>query len=71
MELDKEKREGTGTSEQRCDVKVWSPACERHDFRAEGDKYLCVACGKIQELTHEIGHDHFPHLKAEDESNLY
>lgn len=71
MELDKEKREGTGASEQRCDVKVWSPACERHDFRADGDKYLCVACGKIQELTHEIGHDHFPHLKAEDESNLY
>lgn len=70
MEFNKESNERS-SEEPRCDTKIWSPACERHDYRAQGDKYLCVSCGKISELTHEIGHDHFPHLKAEDESNLH
>jgi hypothetical protein len=70
MLRDYEKNEPT-RDEARCDVKVWSPSCVHTTYTQQGDKYLCDSCGKIKDLNHEIGHDMFPHLKAEDESNLH
>ena len=63
------KSEMSGTSGAGCDVRVWCAACERSDYKTEGDKYLCATCGKIVGLTHEVHHEVFPHVSG-DEENL-
>lgn len=54
---------------ERCDTKVWSGACERSDYANSGDKYLCVACGTLNNLDHEVRHEVFP-LVSGDYDNL-
>jgi 5-methylcytosine-specific restriction endonuclease McrA len=51
--------------DRSCDVKEWSPSCERGDYQSQGDKYLCAVCGKITKLDHEMHHEHFPHLSGD------
>ena len=58
------------SSEERCDIKIWSDACRRSDYTSSSDKYLCVACGKIPGLDHEVHHEIYPHVSG-DEDNLY
>ncbi len=55
--------------DERCDTKVWSGACEKNDYTNSSDKYLCVACGTIKNLDHEVRHEVFP-LVSGDYDNL-
>ncbi len=41
---------------ERCDVKVWSGACEHVSYANLSEKYLCEACGTISRLDHEVSH---------------
>jgi len=52
----------TEYGEDRCDTRVWSGDCT-HD-----EKYLCVSCGKIPGLNHEVRHEIFPHIKGDTDS---
>jgi hypothetical protein len=54
----------------KCDSRIWSGACEHDKFANIGEKYLCVACGTIPGLDHEVSHEIFPHIKG-DTDNLY
>ena len=56
--------------EERCDTRIWSGACEHGESTSSGEKFLCVACGRIPDLDHEIRHEIFPHIKG-DTDNLY
>lgn len=57
-------------SESRCDTRIWSGDCQRNEFGSLSDKYLCVSCGVIPKLDHEVRHEVFPHISG-DEDNLY
>lgn len=60
------RNETMDTTATRCDVRVWSGACE-HDVSADmSGKYLCDACGKISRLDHEVSHEGFFHMKGDD-----
>ncbi|QEM67519.1 hypothetical protein FO488_04735 [Geobacter sp. FeAm09] len=50
---------------ERCDIKIWSGDCERSGHPAEGEKYLCVSCGTIVGLDHEVTHDIFPSVSGD------
>ena len=56
----------TAVAPGRCDVKVWSGACEHGTYTNMSEKYLCDACGKISRLDHEVSHDGFIHLKGDE-----
>ena len=53
------------TAGQGCDVRVWCESCQRSEYTAQGDKYLCTTCGKIAGLEREVHHEHFPHLSGD------
>lgn len=53
--------------EERCDIKIWCPECQRSEYTTSGDKYLCAGCGKIMDLKHEVHHEIFPHLNGIDD----
>jgi len=50
------------TSEEGCDIRIWSGDCRHSDYRTYGEKYLCNSCGKILVLDHEVHHEIFPHV---------
>lgn len=52
----------------RCDVKVWSGACEHAVYGDLSEKYRCDACGTITRLDHEVSHDGFIHIKGDEGS---
>ncbi|GAM09356.1 hypothetical protein OR1_01633 [Geobacter sp. OR-1] len=56
--------------EERCDTRIWSGECKHETTVSNGDNYLCVTCGTIRNLDHEVGHELFPHIKG-DTDNLY
>lgn len=56
--------------QERCDSKVWSGECRHDDYTTSGDHYLCVTCGRIRDLDHEVKHEIFPHISG-DKDNLY
>ncbi|MBJ6723273.1 hypothetical protein [Geomesophilobacter sediminis] len=58
------------TSEKTCDTRIWSPDCERGDFKTLDEKFLCVSCGTIPDLNHEVHHEMFPHISG-DHSMLH
>ncbi len=60
---DSERLETTG----RCDVKVWSGACEHATYGDIGEKYLCDSCETISSLNHEVSHKGFIHIKGDDD----
>ena len=65
-----ERRGGSAEgTEERCDTRVWSGACEKSDYKDSSDKYLCIACGTLSNLTHEVRHEVFP-LVSGDYDNL-
>lgn len=56
--------------DEGCDVRIWSGDCEHEKYNGISEQYLCVACGKIIGLNHEVRHEGFPHIKG-DTDNLY
>lgn len=65
----REKLTGTSASEDRCDVRVWSGACEHTDSATGREEYLCPLCETVADLNHEIRHEIFPHVSG-DYANL-
>jgi len=53
---------------ERCDIKVWSGACEHKTYSTLGDKYLCDSCGTIATMDHEVSHAGFVHIRGDDDS---
>lgn len=53
---------------ERCDIKVWSGACEHDTYSDLSEKYLCDACGTIAGMEHEVSHEGFVHIKGDDTS---
>lgn len=56
--------------EESCDIKIWCKDCEKSDYTAIGDKYVCTSCGKSLHLDHEVHHEIFPHVVG-DYDKLY
>jgi hypothetical protein len=56
------------TPEAGCDTRIWSGDCRHSEYADEGEKYLCESCGKIVGLTHEVRHEHFPHVSGDDDN---
>lgn len=50
---------------ERCDIKVWSGACEHGSFSDNEEKYLCEACETIPKLDHEVRRDGFVHVSGD------
>jgi len=55
-------------TKERCDVKVWSGACEHASYGDLSEKYLCDACGTIASVDHEVSREGFVHIKGDDDS---
>ena len=55
----------TESSEDRCDIRIWSAECKHSDYATKGDKYLCDSCGKIPNLNHEMRHETFPYVSGD------
>lgn len=55
---------------ERCDIRIWSGDCKQSSFSNKSEKYLCVSCGMISDLNHEVRRDMFPHVSG-DYSKLY
>jgi len=53
-----------GSSEERCDIHVWSDACDHGDGDSE-ERYLCKFCETITDLDHEIRHEIYPHVSGD------
>jgi len=60
----------TASPPERCDTKVWSGDCDHSGDATGGNEYLCVSCGTIRNLDHEMHHETFPHVSG-DTDNLY
>lgn len=58
-----------GLNEERCDIHVWSGACDHGKDDRSGDRYRCDLCEEIAVLDHEIRHEIFPHVSG-DYDNL-
>jgi len=57
------------SKEEGCDIRTWSGECQHSSYTSSGDKYVCVTCGKITDLDHEVRHEGFPHVSG-DYDNL-
>lgn len=55
---------------ERCDIHVWSGACEHGEENGTGKGYLCALCENIAVLDHEVRHEIFPHVSG-DYENLH
>jgi hypothetical protein len=55
-------------TKERCDIKVWSGACEHSSYESLGDKYLCDVCGTITDGDHEVSHEGFVHISGDEHS---
>ncbi|HLO26530.1 MAG TPA: hypothetical protein VK187_10475 [Geobacteraceae bacterium] len=53
---------------EKCDIKVWSGACEHKTYSTLSDKYLCDTCGTIVKIDHEVSHEGFVHIKGDEET---
>lgn len=68
MLLDERVDTSLETPDESCDIRIWSGECEHEKYTGISQKYLCVSCGMIIGLDHEVGHEIFPHIKGETES---
>ncbi len=60
----------TTSAPERCDTRVWSGDCSHGGDASGKNEYLCVSCGTIVNLDHEMHHEVFPHVSG-DTDNLY
>jgi len=57
----------SSSCEERCDIHVWSGACD-HGVSSDAEKrYLCDLCETIPVLDHEVKHEIFPHVSGDYE----
>jgi hypothetical protein len=52
----------TESSDERCDIRIWSAECGHSDYTSSRSKYLCDSCGIILNLNHEMHHEIYPHV---------
>lgn len=52
-------------SQNKCEVRIWCPDCERNEYTTKGEQYLCTSCGKVLESHHEVHHEIFPHVSGD------
>ncbi|MBT0662816.1 hypothetical protein KI809_00755 [Geobacter pelophilus] len=57
------------TTEESCDIRIWSGECQHSSYQSIGEKYSCVTCGKIANINREVRHEGFPHVSG-DYDNL-
>ncbi len=50
---------------ERCDIRVWSGACDRGPDHNASEKYLCSFCETISGMDHEVRHETFPHVSGD------
>ena len=55
------------TCEERCDIHVWSGACDHGESSDAEKRYLCDLCETIPVLDHEVKHEIFPHVSGDYE----
>ena len=55
-------------TKERCDIKVWSGACEHETYSSLSEKYLCDSCGTIAKMDHEVSHEGFVHIKGDEDT---
>jgi len=53
------------TDRERCDIHVWSGACDHGEYDDAGSRYLCDLCENIAVLDHEVRHEIFPHVSGD------
>jgi len=53
--------------EERCDIHVWSGACDHGEGADTEKRYLCDLCETIPVLDHEVKHEIFPHVSGDYE----
>jgi len=64
--LDVGTKESTAAvTEERCDIRVWSGACDRGTVNDSSERYLCQLCETIPSLNHEVRHEIFPHVSGD------
>lgn len=57
------------TSDDRCDVRIWSGECEHTEYNDLSDKYRCDVCATIPGLNHEVRPATMPYVSG-DYNNL-
>ena len=64
------RRENIGNAGEkgRCDIRVWSGACEHETSGDSGEKYLCAVCETVAGMDHEVKHDIFPYVSGDYKS---
>lgn len=58
-------KEESCKSEERCDIHVWSGACDHGEGNDAETRYLCDLCETIPVLDHEVKHEIFPHVSGD------
>jgi len=53
---------------ESCDSRIWCAECKQSKYTTVGKKYLCVACGKVLHLDHEVHHEIFPHVSGDTDN---
>lgn len=60
----------SGKEDERCDIRVWSGACDHGAATARDTRFRCDLCETIAVLDHEVRHELFPHVSG-DYDNLH
>jgi hypothetical protein len=68
MARNPEKSTTKASAAKECASKVWSAACERSNYATQSEKYLCVSCGTIPGLDHEVRHDTYSYISGDDDN---
>jgi hypothetical protein len=50
--------------EERCDIRIGSEDCIQADATSMSAKYLCMTCGKIDNLDHEVCHNFYSNVSG-------
>jgi hypothetical protein len=59
----------SSTGKERCDIHVWSGACDHGEDVGTEKRFLCDLCENIAGLDHEVSHEIFSHVSG-DYDNL-
>ncbi len=50
---------------ERCDIRIWSSDCKQDDAQSKSAKYLCKACGTLDNLEHEVSHEFYSNVSGD------
>ncbi|HLO24990.1 MAG TPA: hypothetical protein VK187_02675 [Geobacteraceae bacterium] len=45
--------------EKSCDIRIWCEECQRCDYTIDGEKYICVSCGKPLKVDRKVHQANF------------